>query len=103
LRQTSLTRKAGGCYILGRRADLKIDTAGFSTQEGHDMRKIACLLLLVGTGFGLGGCATPAYTGGENVSRVLRTWDFEHKQMIEEIMYETMIEPPSRSTVWNLR
>ena len=67
------------------------------------MRKLVCLLLLAGGTFGLGGCATPAYTGGENVSRVLRTWDFENKQMMEDVMYEAMLNPPSRSTVWNLR
>jgi hypothetical protein len=67
------------------------------------MRKLACLLLLVGMGLGIGGCASPAYTGGENVSRTLRTWDMENKQMIEDLMYEGMFIPPSRSSLWNLR
>ena len=70
------------------------------------MRKIACLLLVlltVGMGFGTGGCASPAYTGGENVSRMLRTWDYENKQMIDDVGYELMLNPPSRSTIWNLR
>ena len=67
------------------------------------MRKLACLLLLVGMGLGIGGCASPAYTGGENVSRILRTWDYENKQMIDDLMYEGMLVPPSRSAVWNLR
>jgi hypothetical protein len=67
------------------------------------MRKLACLLLLVGTGLGIGGCASPAYTGGENVARILRTWDYENKQMIDDLNYEGMLMPPSRSTIWNLR
>ena len=67
------------------------------------MRKIASVLLLVGMGLGIGGCASPAYTGGENVSRILRTWDYENKQMIDDLNYEAMLMPPSRSTTWNLR
>ena len=67
------------------------------------MRKIACLLLLVGSGFGIGGCASPAYTGGENVSRTLRTWDYDSKQITDDVMYELMLIPPSRSTIWHLR
>lgn len=67
------------------------------------MRKLASLLLLVGMGLGIGGCASPAYTGGENLARIGRTWDYENKQMIEEVNYELMLMPPSRSTIWNLR
>lgn len=67
------------------------------------MRKIACLLLLVGAGLGIGGCATPAYTAGENVGRIGRTWDYEIKQAAEDGAYELMLMPPSRSTTWSLR
>jgi hypothetical protein len=67
------------------------------------MRKLLSLLLLVGFGFGAVGCASPAYTGPENIGRVARTWDFENKQMIDDVMYELMLTPPSRSTIWNLR
>src|SRR3954471_24717435 len=80
----SLTGKPPQCYIPGERQCEDDDTTDFSTQEGH-MRKLASLLLLVGMGFGLGGCASPAYTGGENLSRIARTWDYENKQMIEDI------------------
>jgi hypothetical protein len=72
-------------------------------QEGQVMRKLACLLLLAGGAFGIGGCASPAYTGGENLARTLRTWDYENKQMIDDIDYELMLRPASHSTVWNLR
>jgi hypothetical protein len=67
------------------------------------MRKLACLILLAGGVFGLGGCASPGYSGGENVSRTLRTWGYENQQMIDDINYEMMFVPPSRSTIWNLR
>ena len=67
------------------------------------MRKLACLLLLAGGAFGLGGCASPAYTGGENLARTLRTWDYDNKQMIDDIDSVMLFRPPSRSTLWNLR
>ena len=80
-----------------------MDTMGLSTQGKRHMKKLAMLVLVVAGTFGLGGCATPAYSGGENVSRTLRTWDFEFKQMNEDLMYELMFVPPSRMTPWDLR
>jgi len=67
------------------------------------MRKLACLLLLAGGSIAIGGCASPAYTGGENVARVLRNWDYENKQMIDDVMYELQLSPASHSTTWNLQ
>jgi hypothetical protein len=72
-------------------------------QEGQVMKKLACLLLLAGGAFGIGGCASPAYSGGENLSRTLRTMDYENKQMIDDIDFELMLRPASHSTTWNLR
>ena len=67
------------------------------------MKKLAIMLLVAVGALGLGGCATPAYSGGENVARTLRTWDYEFKQMNEDLMYEAMFYPSSRLTPWNLR
>ena len=70
------------------------------------MKKLALLTLAVGGLFGLGsagGCASPAYTATDNGNRILRTWDYENKQMIEDIMFEAMLMPPSHGTLWNLR
>ena len=67
------------------------------------MKKIVCLLLLAGGAFGIGGCATPAYTGGENLARTLRTWDYEYKQMNEDINHVFLFQPPSQSSIWNLK
>jgi hypothetical protein len=67
------------------------------------MTRLACLLLMVAGMFGLGGClATPAYSGGENGARILRTWDYEFKQGVEDFDYEMLMLPPSHSTRWNL-
>jgi hypothetical protein len=98
----ALTTKLPQCYILGRRAC--DDTADIQLRKAPVMRKLASLMLLVGATFGLGGClATPAYTGSENTSRTLRTWDYEFKQGVEEIDRNMMFFPPSRSTPWQLR
>ena len=67
------------------------------------IKKLAMLVLLVAATFGIGGCSTPAYTTGENVSRTLRTWDFEWKQLNDDLIYELMFYPPSRMSMWNLR
>ena len=67
------------------------------------MRKLACLLLLAGGMLGIGGCATPAYTGDENVARTLRAWDYDAKQGVEDIDTELLLFPPSHMTRWNLR
>jgi hypothetical protein len=67
------------------------------------MRKLACLLLLAGGSLAMGGCASPAYTGGENMARNLRNVDYENKQMIDDIDYELMLRPASHATLWNLQ
>jgi hypothetical protein len=68
------------------------------------MRKLASLLLLVGVAIGSGGClATPAYTGAENGGRMLRTWDYDFKQAVEDFDNHMLLFPPSRLTKWELR
>ena len=69
------------------------------------MRKLACLFVMVAGTFALGGCfASPAYTGAENTSRTLRTWDYETKQGVEDAMQHIfMVTPPSRMSQWHLR
>ena len=39
---------------------------------------------------------------GENGARILRTWDYEFKQGVEDFDYEMLMFPPSHSTRWNL-
>ena len=75
----------------------------FQHRKARDMRKLACLLLLAGSILTVGGCASPAYTGPENTAKMLRTWEFERGQLVDDVMYEAMFAPPSRSTLWNLR
>ena len=70
------------------------------------MKKLALLTMSFGGLLGLGligGCASTAYTGEENVSRIARTWDIEGKHAMDELLFEAMLVPPSHTSVWNLR
>lgn len=68
------------------------------------MRKLASLLLLAVGLLGLGGgCATPAYTGGENLARVGTAMSFDLQQSAEDFYNESMLFPSSHMTRWNLR
>ena len=67
------------------------------------MKKLACLLLLAVGALGIGGCATPAYTGAENVSRTFRSMNFDIQQAAEDFNTEMMLYPASHMTRWNLQ
>ncbi len=67
------------------------------------MKKLATLLLGIAGLIGATGCSTPGYTGGEMMTRIVRNWDYENKQMWDEIYYEAMLDPASHTTLWNLR
>jgi len=67
------------------------------------MKKLACLLLLAGGVFGIGGCASPAYKCNENFDRTMRTMDYEAKQAFDDFAFEMMLYPASHQTPWNLR
>jgi len=67
--------------------------------------------------FGLGtGCATPGHSGGfptivfpstqdrgEHANLYLRGFDFETKQLIEDLDTVLLLDPQSRMTRWNVR
>jgi len=57
-----------------------------------------------------GGCArpweigyTPAYTTGERYNQIARNWDYEGKQMQDDIDSLLLLRPASRLTIWNVR
>ena len=66
------------------------------------MKTLASLLLLVGAFSMTTGC-TPAYTAQERGALILRTWDYEGRQMNDDIDDALLLRPPSRLTVWNVR
>jgi hypothetical protein len=80
------------------------------------MKTLLIVLLAAGAMAFSTGCATPGYSGGlptikfpkqkatgENANRILRTWAYENRQMIDDINWVLMMDEPSRLTKWNVR
>jgi hypothetical protein len=74
------------------------------------MKKLATLLLL--TSLTAVGCTqarpgewgwTPAYTAEENGHIINRNWDYEGKQLVDDIDYVMLWDQPSHLTIWNVR
>ncbi|MGH7214403.1 MAG: hypothetical protein ACREIT_06540 [Tepidisphaeraceae bacterium] len=60
--------------------------------------------------FGGTGCArpnefgyTPAHTTQERFNMIARNWDYEGKQLMDDIDSALLLRPASHSTIWNLR
>jgi hypothetical protein len=73
------------------------------------MKKLAALILLAGAMVG-GGCArpnelgwTPAYTLTERDQMIMRNWDYEGKQIQDDIDSALLLRPASHLTIWNVR
>lgn len=73
------------------------------------MKKLAALALLV-AGSTLGGCArpgefgwTPGYTAKERGQIIARNWDYEGKQIMDDIDHALLLRPAGRLTAWNVR
>ena len=73
------------------------------------MKTFAVLSLLVVTSV-LAGCArpneigyTPAYTTQERGDQVARNWDYEGKQLQDDIDHVLLLRPASHLTIWNVQ
>jgi len=75
------------------------------------MKSLALALLLAGSAFIFGGCATgapdllapPAYSSTENAQRIWRYADYDRSQLIEDFDRNvSMTRPHSMMTFWNL-
>jgi len=73
------------------------------------MKKLAALVLLLGTLAGT-GCArvnevgwTPAYSWHEREQLILRNWDYEGKQKDDDIDSALLLRPASHLTIWDVR
>jgi hypothetical protein len=71
------------------------------------MKKLALIALLA---LMVGGCArpfeigwTPAYTGRERHQLIARNWDYEGKQLVDDVDSVLLLRPSSRMTIWNVR
>ena len=68
---------------------------------------VGMLAMLVG---GVVGCArpfeigwSPAYTARERHHMIARNWDYEGKQLIDDVDSVLLLRPASRLTIWNVR
>jgi hypothetical protein len=67
------------------------------------MKTLALLGLLLAPLFA-GGCfAPPAYSGKENAQRIVRNWDYDAKQIVDDWDHFWMNRPASDMTIWNVR
>jgi hypothetical protein len=76
------------------------------------MNKLAIFsLLAVGLAVATaGGCArpnefgyTPVYTAQERGDQILRNWDYEGKQMIDDIDEALLLRPADHLTIWDVQ
>ena len=70
------------------------------------MKRLALLLAALGAV----GCARPnefgygtAYSAKERDQQILRNWDLEGKEMVDDIDHLLLLEPSSRLSDWNIR
>ena len=69
------------------------------------MKTTTLLLAVLLTGVtGLtSGCATPAYSASERFQMIARNWDYEYKQIQDDVDAIFLLRPSSRLTIWNVR
>ena len=74
------------------------------------MKKLALLIGVAVLGSMMTGCArpgelgwTPAYTARERDQQIARNWDYEGKQLIDDVDHLLLLRPASRLTIWNVR
>jgi hypothetical protein len=72
------------------------------------MKRLA-LLLLAALPL-VGGCARPgemgwgaAYSADERHRQILRNWDWEGKQLVDDIDHALLLRPMGHLTTWHLR
>jgi hypothetical protein len=70
------------------------------------MKRFALLLLAMT----VTGCARPgefgwdpAYSAKERDQQIARNWDWEGKQLVDDIDYALLLRPMGHMTIWNLR
>jgi hypothetical protein len=47
--------------------------------------------------------ASPAYSSSERYQQIYRAWDYEGRQMMDDIDHIMLTRPPSRLTIWNVQ
>ena len=72
-------------------------------EDGEAMKKLATLVLLAASGLLTTGCYTPAYTAQERFSMIGRNWDYEGKQIADDVDSALLLRPSGRLSIWDLR
>ena len=74
------------------------------------MKKLALGFVLAGSLLVIGGCArpgeigwSPAHSARERHQMIARNWDYEGKQLVEDIDHALLLRPASKLTIWNVR
>jgi hypothetical protein len=74
------------------------------------MKKLAASIVLLFTAVATTGCARPgelgwgvAYSADERGKMIARNWDYEGKQIVDDIDSILLLRPMGHLTMWNLR
>lgn len=75
------------------------------------MKKLAIVVMVAGLGLVGSGCtqnnvdwgSTPAYSSRENNQRIMRNWNYEGAQMVDDVDSALLLVPASGMTMWNVR
>jgi hypothetical protein len=81
----------------------KLSQRGFFNKAVAMKKSIFALLLLVLACITSTGCATPAYSGSERGQLIARNWEFEGKQINDDIDSILLLRPAGRLTIWHIR
>ena len=49
------------------------------------------------------GCVTPAYNAKERNAQIARNWDYEGRQITDDIDHALLLRPASKLTIWHVR
>lgn len=74
------------------------------------MKKALSSIVLFASVLLVGGCARPfemgwdpGYTADERGKQIARNWDYEGKQLVEDVDHALLLRPMGHLTEWNLR
>jgi hypothetical protein len=74
------------------------------------MKKFVSLVLVTAAALIVSGCARPfelgwgpAHTADDRGREIARNWDYEGKQIVDDIDHILLLRPATRLTLWNVR
>lgn len=67
------------------------------------MKVFALLALMAGLALTSAGCYTPGYTVNERFIQIGRNWDYEGKQIADDVDHALLLRPADDLTWWNVK